>query len=99
MIKIDHAHKLLEALDRVWLLKLPDGLNLVRQWSGAMLGDAVSEEINNWAAELALSDIDHKAIITKALKKLSQMNLVLRSVLAGYQVWRGKFLHSPGACL
>ncbi len=77
MVEIYHAYKLLETLESDRLLELPDGLHLVRQGSSTMLSDAVSKEVYFGTAELALGDIDYKAIIMKALKQLSQVGLVL----------------------
>ncbi len=73
MVEIYHAYKLLETLESDWLLELPDGLHLVRQGSSTMLSDAVPKEVYFGMAKLALGNIDYEAIITKALKQLSQV--------------------------
>ncbi len=85
MVEIYHAYELLETLESDRLLELSDGLHLVGQGGSTVLSDAVSKEVYFGTAELALGDIDYEAIITKALKQVSQVGFVLCCISAGHQ--------------
>ena len=50
-----------------------------------MCSDTMSQEIECGAAELALHDIDDKAMFLEALEQLSKMTLVLLGILASHQ--------------
>jgi len=72
MIEIYHANKLLQLFDGCWLWKLSNSLHFLRQWNNSCR-NAVAKEISSGSTKLAFVDIDHQAILLKALKELAQV--------------------------
>ena len=85
MVEIGHTHKLLQALDRHWLIESCDGIHFIRQWHDTSATDLIAKEVDRITTKLALGDIDDQAILTKSLEEQAKVFFVHHGVLTSYQ--------------
>ena len=67
-VKIDHAHKLLEALCISGSGKVDDSIDFTLEWLNTLVGDEMSKEIKRRNSELTFIDVYYETLFLESLK-------------------------------